>query len=230
MAPPSPPDTAGVRGVIFDLDGTLVDGYGGIASGVNAARERFGLAPLAVDDVKRRVGLGLEHLMADVVGAEHAVEGATIFRRVYDAVCVSETLAAPRLKATLDELRARGYRMSVASNKPVGYSIRILERLGVFPCFDTVAGPETAGAIKPDPAMLRACLAAMSLTETQAIYVGDMALDAETGRRAGVRVVLVAGGSCSIDELRATGEPVIASLHELSATLPPRAGAEVPPR
>lgn len=228
MAPSSSPRTAGVRGVIFDLDGTLVDGYGGITSGVNAARERFGLAPLAVDDVKRRVGLGLEHLMADVVGAEHAVEGSTIFRRVYDAVCVSETLAAPRLKPTLDALRARGYRMTVASNKPVDYSIRILERLEVLPYFDTVAGPETAGSIKPDPAMLRACLAAMALTEAHAIYVGDMALDAETARRAGVRVVLVAGGSSSVDELRATGAPVIASLGELTETLPPRAARVQP--
>lgn len=219
-----------MRGVIFDLDGTLVDGYQGITSAVNAARARFGFSPLAVDDVKRRVGSGLENLMTDVVGPERAAEGAAIFRRVYDAVCVEETRAVPRLAATLDALDTRGYRMSVASNKPVAYSVRILERLGVLPRFDAVEGPESAGALKPDPAMVRACLAAMSVAEPRAIYVGDMTLDAETGRRAGVRVVLVAGGSCSIEELRGTGAAVIGALDELVSILPPRAGPEAPRR
>jgi len=216
--------------VIFDLDGTLVDGYEGITSGVNAARARFGLAALGVDDVRRRVGSGLENLMADVVGRERAAEGAVIFRRVYDAVCVEETRAVPQLAGTLEALRVRGYRMSVASNKPVGYSVRILERQGVLPCFDTVEGPESAGALKPDPAMIRACLAAMSVPQSEALYVGDMTLDAEAGRRADVRVMLVAGGSCPLEELRGTGEDVIGSLPELLAALPPRAALKVPPR
>src|SRR5512143_1892494 len=151
----------GVRGLVFDLDGTLVDGYDGITTGVNAARARFGLAGLRVDDVKGRVGLGLEHLMEDVVGPEHAAEGAAIFRRVYDAVCVEQTRPAPRLAETLSALKGRRFRMSVASNKPVSFSNRILERLDVRGYFDALEGPETAGALKPDPAMLRACLAAM---------------------------------------------------------------------
>jgi phosphoglycolate phosphatase len=230
VTPSSSPELSGVRGVIFDLDGTLVDGYQGITSAVNAARERFGLDPLEVDDVKRRVGSGLEHLMADVVGPDRSVEGAAIFRRVYDAVCVEQTRAVPGLAATLDALADRGFRMSVASNKPVGYSVRILERLGVLPRFDSVEGPESVGALKPDPAMVRACLAAMSVAADRAVYVGDMTLDAETGRRANVRVVLVAGGSCSIEDLRGTGAPVIENLGDLEAILPSRAAPELPPR
>jgi phosphoglycolate phosphatase len=208
-----------LRALIFDLDGTLVDGYEGITTGVNAAREHFGMAPLAPDDVRGRVGLGLSHLMIDVVGAERAEEGAAVFRAVYDAVCDVQTHAAPGLTPTLERLRSAGVRMSVASNKPVLYSVRILERLAVLPYFDLVAGPETAGAIKPDPAMLRACLQAMKAVAGDAVYVGDLALDAETGRRAGVRVVLVAGGSSASDELRGTGCPVIPTLSDLPGLL-----------
>jgi len=203
------------RGVIFDLDGTLVDGYDAIAAGVNAARARFGLPPLAVDDVRGRVGLGLSHLIVDVVGDAHAEEGAAVFRATYDAACLPGTKAVPGLAATLDALAARGARLSVASNKPVRYSLRILEHLGVADRFDLVAGPETTGAIKPDPAMLRACLAAMATPAKHALYVGDMPLDAEAARRAGVPVVLVAGGSSAREELEATGHPVLAALTEL---------------
>ena len=113
--------------------------------------------------------------------------------------------------------------MSVASNKPASYSIRILERLGVLPLFDTIEGPETAGALKPDPAMIRACLAAMTVRAEEALYVGDMTIDADAGERAGVAVVLVCGGSSSPEQLRDTGHPVLNTLQELLDFLPPDA-------
>jgi len=203
------------RGVVFDLDGTLVDGYEGITAGVNAARAAFGLPPLPVDDVRGRVGYGLPHLMDDVVGQERAVVGTAIFRAVYDRVCEDQTRPVPALADTLLGLRARGVRMSVASNKPAAFSIRILERLAVRPYFDAIEGPETAGAAKPDPAMILACLRAMRVESGEALYVGDMTIDAEAGARAGVAVVLVAGGSCPAAELAATGRPVLGSLEDL---------------
>ena len=211
-----------MRGIVFDLDGTLVDGYEGITSGVNAARAAFGLPPLGEQDVRGRVGLGLSNLMEDVVGPERAVEGAEIFRSVYDRVCVEQTRAVPGLAGTLAAIRARGLRMSVASNKPVAYSLRILEPLGVLPMFDLIAGPETAGALKPEPPMIRACLAAMNVRADEALYVGDMTIDAVAGERAGVAVVLVCGGSTSPEGLRSTGKPVLGTLDELLGLLPPR--------
>jgi len=212
-----------VRGIVFDLDGTLVDGYQGITSGVNAARASFGLPPLDEQDVRGRVGLGLSNLMDDVVGPERAAQGAEIFRSVYDRVCVEQTRPVPALADTLAALRARRFKMSVASNKPVAYSIRILERLGVLPMFDMIAGPETAGALKPEPPMIRACLAAMNVRADEALYVGDMAVDAVAGERAGVRVVLVCGGSTSPQGLRDTGRPVLDTLEDLVDLLPPHA-------
>jgi phosphoglycolate phosphatase-like HAD superfamily hydrolase len=110
--------------------------------------------------------------------------------------------------------------MSVASNKPAIYSIRILERLGVRRHFDVIEGPETAGAIKPDPAMILACLRAMGVGTDEALYVGDMTLDADSGARAGVPVVLVCGGSSSRDALLGTGQPVIEALPDLLDALP----------
>ena len=212
-----------LRGIVFDLDGTLVDGYEGIASGVNAARGFFGLPVLAEDDVRGRVGLGLSHLMDDVVGPERAAPAAAIFRTVYNRVCVEQTRPAPALEGTLAALKARGFRLSVASNKPAAYSIRILERLGVRPLFDTIEGPETAGALKPDPAMILACLLAMNVRPDEALYVGDMTIDAEAGARAGVAVVFVSGGSSSTNALRDTGHPVVETLMDLIDFLPPRA-------
>jgi phosphoglycolate phosphatase len=109
--------------------------------------------------------------------------------------------------------------LSVASNKPTAFSKRILERLAVVSLFDAVEGPETVGSLKPDPAMILSCLRAMNVRSDEALYVGDMTLDAEAGERAGVAVVLVCGGSSTKDELQATGRPVVLSLTELVAFL-----------
>jgi len=216
----SPFGATRVRGIVFDLDGTLVDGYQGIASGVNAARAAFGLHALSEDDVRGRVGLGLSNLMDEVVGPARAAEGAIIFRSVYDRVCVEQTRPVAGLGDTLQALRARGFRMSVASNKPAEYSVRILDRLGALPMFDEVAGPETAGSLKPDPSMIRTCLVAMGVPPSEALYVGDMEIDAEAGARAGVAVVLVSGGSTPSERLRDTGHPVLGALRELLDLLP----------
>jgi phosphoglycolate phosphatase len=211
--------TGRIRGVIFDLDGTLIDGYDAIATSVNAARAHFGMPALHPGDVRRRVGLGLHHLMADVLGPERAEEGAAVFRRAYEAACLTGSRAVPDLARSLSDLRDRRVRMTVASNKPALYSSRILAHLGVLGYFVLVAGPETAGAIKPDPAMLRACLAAMGTAPSEAVYVGDMPLDADSGARAGIDVVLVTGGSATREELLETGRPVLEGLGELPAWL-----------
>jgi 2-phosphoglycolate phosphatase len=208
------------RGVVFDLDGTLIDGYQGIATALNAARFAFGMPPLPLAEVRGRVGHGLPHLMADVVGVARAPLGIAIFRAVYDRICEEQTHLLPDVAVTLAELRERGLRMSVASNKPASYSIRILERLGLRSFFDAVEGPDTAGSAKPDPAMIRACVAAMGVAVDETVYVGDMTLDADSGAHAGVAVVLVAGGSSPDDALRETGFPVVSSMKELPARLP----------
>ena len=63
--------------------------------------------------------------------------------------------------------------------------------------------------------MIRRCLERMGLSPPQALYVGDMVLDVESGRRAGVHVALVEGGSANRDQLLETGEPVFSSLTDL---------------
>ena len=145
--------------------------------------------------------------------------GIAIFRAVYDRICEEQTHLLPDVAVTLAELRERGLRMSVASNKPASYSIRILERLGVLPFFDAVEGPDTAGTAKPDPAMIRACVAAMGVALYETVYVGDMTLDARLRGRGRGRGRPIAGGSSPDDALRETGFPVVSSLKELPVRL-----------
>lgn len=219
--PPLSPEV--VRGFVFDLDGTLIDSYGAIAYSVNAARQAHGLGALTVDDVRHRVGHGLEHLMADVLGPQHVESGVRAFRETYDRVCEETTVALPDAASTLASLHARGYRLSVASNKPARFSRRLLDRLGLLTHLATVEGPDTVGTTKPDPAMIFRCMNVMETPAGAAAYVGDMALDVESAAHAGVPVVLVSGGSSQIEELRSTGQLVLNRLRDILDLFPPKA-------
>jgi phosphoglycolate phosphatase len=208
-----------VRAIVFDLDGTLVDSYAPIAESLNRARAAFSLPALAAEEVRRRVGHGLESLIADLVGPDRVDEGVRVFREHYAASYAAGTFALPGVEAALERLEDRGYRMAVASNKPARFGRAILETLGLDGHLEAILGPDSVGHAKPHPAMLRSCLDRLGASADRAVYVGDMVLDVETAARAGLPVVLVAGGSSSVDALRATGETVLDSLEQLPPLL-----------
>ncbi|HEY3176544.1 MAG TPA: HAD-IA family hydrolase [Candidatus Polarisedimenticolia bacterium] len=220
-------DLGAVRGIVFDLDGTLIDSYEAIAESLNEAMSRLGRSPLPLERVRKMVGRGLETLMARALGVDEEAgagliaEGVAAFRRRYDEICVDKTRMLPGVAPTLTTLRQRGYRMSVATNKPSYFATRLLDALGVGQCFDVVLGPDLVARQKPHPEMVLAALAAMHLTPSEAVYVGDMEIDVETARAAGVRVVVLPTGSSDLASLRAAGADfVLASFPALLDLLP----------
>jgi phosphoglycolate phosphatase len=221
---PSPPvlQTERIRAVVFDLDGTLVDSYAAITASLNRAREEFSLPRLSDDEVRRRVGRGLEALISELVGPDHVDEGVRLFREHYATVFGATTVALPGVRRTLEEMDHRGYRMAVASNKPARFGRAILRGLDLERRFVEIQGPDLVGRAKPHPAMLERCLEALATTADETVYVGDMVLDVETAGRAGVPVLLVAGGSSSSEDLAATGQTVVPTLDGLLAVLPGR--------
>lgn len=189
--------------VIFDLDGTLVDSYPAIHESLNDTRIAFGLPPYDVETVKGMVGRGLENLMRQAIGDEHYKDAMAIFRKSYDETHLRGTFLLPGVRQTLQELYNRGIRMAVATNKPSDYSRNILKHLDVDDYFMECSGPDRAGRTKPDPTMLNGLMIALQVRPADTLYVGDMVLDAETARNAGVKLALVATGGNSFSELEA---------------------------
>jgi phosphoglycolate phosphatase len=204
--------------VVFDLDGTLIDGYEAIADALAYARERFGLPALPLEKVRVMVGHGIEKLLEEAVGAQRASEGVRLFRERYLEVAVAKSHLLPGVREVLAELAAAGHAMAVASNKPAPFSRMILEADRVARYFVEIAGPDEATPAKPDPAMLRRLMRAAGAEPGRTVVVGDMQVDFEFGRAADCRVVLVPGGSRSREELEKVGAD---ALLESLAELPP---------
>lgn len=191
--------------LVFDLDGTLIDGYAAIGQALSYAMERLGLAPPPDARVRVMVGHGLEKLLEQAVGPALAPEGVRLFRERYPEVAVAGSHLMPGVAETLATLRRKGYRMALASNKPARFSRLILEAKGVGQNFESIEGPDESTPAKPDPAMLQRLLEAAKVPAAAAIVVGDMEVDAEFARAGGCRVVLIPNGSRSREEL--TGVP-----------------------
>jgi phosphoglycolate phosphatase len=190
---------AGVRpaGVVFDLDGTLVDSRRDLATAVNATRQRLALRPLQLEEVVAMVGEGARVLLRRALPAtvtEEDFETALgLFLDLYLECCVDTTQPYPGIADLLRALAPR-YPLFVLTNKPGRHSRRILDGLGLGEFFVAVIGGDTLPARKPDPAGLHAIAGRLGTTAPRLLLVGDSGIDANTAAAAGTPLALVAWG------------------------------------
>ncbi len=183
-----PPALAGIRLLIFDLDGTLVDSKRDLALSVNAMRECMGLGPLAEDAIASYIGHGVTVLVRRALGedaSEERVQTAqAMFLEYYREHMLDHTRIYPGVRETLEELRDR--RLAVLTNKPVRFSREMLERLGLASLFTFIYGGNSFPLKKPDPVGVQALLRDLGVSTRETLIVGDSETDVLTGRNAGI--------------------------------------------
>ena len=183
------------RAVLFDFDGTLVDSYAAITASVNHVLEHYGRPTLTESRVRGLVGYGIEHLMANILPDIDPNAAARVYRGHHPTVMKSHTRLLPGVSEGLAALKGAGVKLGVCSNKLSDFTRALLGMFGIDHDFDAVYGPDIAGAAKPDPAMLLKALEQLRVPKEDALYVGDMEVDIETGRRAGVETWVMPTGS-----------------------------------
>lgn len=227
-------------GVVFDLDGTLVDSIPGIARGLNLALEALGYPEHSVDAIRGMVGRGARELcLASLQGyfngdvPEEAFEAVHRgFMCEYPRTWQDGTAPYPGIRDMLLELAAEGHPLGVLSNKPHVVTEPLVRH--VFPDvpFQAVMGFSERFPRKPEPDSLLSIVRAWKMEPGQACMVGDSAHDGNTAVNAGTRLLLVGWGYSSRIALDAFRVPVCATVAELAArlrdekTLPVPAGNE----
>jgi phosphoglycolate phosphatase len=187
-----------VKGLLaFDLDGTLVDSERDLWVSVNATRAWMGLGPLDVAIVASYVGNGAPMLVRRALpGASDAQvdQGLRYFLEYYREHMLDSTTLYPGVREALDHLHSAGVPMAVLTNKPVRFSVRMIEGLGLDLHFFRVYGGNSFEEKKPHPMGLNMLLAESGADPAESVMVGDSAVDVLTARNAGVRACGVRWG------------------------------------
>lgn len=194
------------RGVIFDLDGTLVDSLDDIAAALNHALVAHRFDPVSTAQVRRWVGDGATTLCrraAPHAGEELIAALRADFADAYRRGCLDRTHFFPGVRATLAALHAARVPMAVLSNKPDEFTRLIVAALFEPGWFRAVCGVRDEAERKPSPGAALEIARGMDVPAERVWLVGDSCADIATARAAGMIAVAVTWGFRDAEELRA---------------------------
>ena len=197
--------------VIFDLDGTLLDTLEDLTAAVNAALSQFGYPTRTLEEVRAFVGNGIRVLMERAVGVEteNFEEILTAFKRYYGEHCADKTKAYDGILLLLAELKRRGVRTAVLSNK-ADFAVKKLAKAYFGDLLMEAIGENEAAGIrkKPAPDALFAVMGRLGADPKTTVYVGDSEVDIQTAKHAGVDCIAVTWGFRDEEFLRENGATV----------------------
>ena len=189
-----PFDPRGIRLLVFDLDGTLIDSRLDLIHSVNAMLRHFERPELPGELIASYVGDGAPALVRRALGDsdhEPAFQPALdYFLGYYRIHKLDHTTVYSGIPQALTSLAApsNGAQrlMAVLSNKPVNPSRDIVQALGLGDFFVRIYGGNSFATKKPDPLGVQTILAETEVAASEAIIIGDSAIDVLTGRNAGL--------------------------------------------
>ena len=190
-----------IKGVIFDLDGTLIDSYQAIYLSFHHAYTRLGLPPLSPEEVKKVVGRGLGRTFGELLGEERGAQALSFFREKYKEVFRAHTHLLPDVRTVLEDLYGRGIQLAVATNKFGLFSREIFKHFKMESLFAVIVGDGDVPQNKPHPAMLNFAIESMGLKKDETVFVGDSVIDIQTAQNAGIRVYAVTTGNTPREDL-----------------------------
>lgn len=208
--------------VVFDFDGTIADTSPSIVAVARHVLGAWGLPPERLADCPKLVGPPFPQAFSMVFGLSEADarEVTRRYRERYGALGPEAWPAFPGMGALLDELRASGRRLAVASSKRTVLLRRALSDEGLLGRFDVVRGKES-DAQQSKAATLAAVLDDLGAAAADAVMVGDRHFDVDAALACGVPCVGVTyGGTAPLGELEEAGAYVVAgSVEELGRAL-----------
>lgn len=196
------PAPSAVRGLLFDLDGTLVDSAAGIAHALNTSLQAVGLRRFELDTVRGWVGDGPDALIRRALEAcelrnINLMAMAAHLRESFDAVTLREPMSegaayegVPELLHTL----SADYPLAVVTNKPTPLARAVLDAAGLLGAFDSVHGADTPAQRKPSPLLIQQACARLDVPVAEALMVGDGPADLLAARAAGCHAAWASWG------------------------------------
>lgn len=197
------------KGIIFDLDGTLVNSIEDIADAMNIMLLSYNYPVHSYETYKKFVGSGLRSLVIKALPEAHR-DNAQInlcfdaMKDIYSNHCTIKTRPYDGVMDLLDQLKLRRIKLSILSNKADVLTKKVASHL--FPdYFETVAGLTTEALKKPNPVVALDISKTMGIAPEDLIFIGDTGIDIQTAKNANMLAIGVSWGFRSKEELNKSG-------------------------
>jgi phosphoglycolate phosphatase len=200
----------GLRGVLFDLDGTLLDTARDMAEALNRVRAGEGLPALQFEQVRPLVSHGAPRLLKLAFGEPEPARHEELRKRFLDAyrgALAVHTRLFAGFDRVLERIEQAGMRWGVVTNKPGWLAEPLLEETGLAARCGCIVSGDTLAERKPHPLPLLHAAGLLGLEPRACVYVGDAERDVQAARKAGM-IPLVAGfGYLGVGEDPAAWQP-----------------------
>ncbi len=209
-----------IKACIFDMDGTVADTLTTIAHFANATLEKFGYPAIDKEEYKLMIGNGaavLVRRMLERVGAPEEVFEPIKedYVSAYDRNFMYLTTPYEGILPMLRRLKNAGLKTAIVSNKPDSTTCKISGEL-FGDLFDCCRGGRAGVPLKPDPQAVLETVKELGVRPEECLYIGDTAVDMETGRRAGIYSIGVLWGFREEKELsEAHADAIVSSPAEI---------------
>jgi len=198
------------KGIIFDLDGTLVNSLGDIADSMNDVLQRYGFPSHELQAYKRFVGNGLKNLVFEAL--PEASRDEKLMIRCFDSMmeeyrnnCINKTQPYDGIIELLNELTTREMKLAVFSNKIDDLTKKVVKTLLPNCHFEVVIGFSAEIPRKPNPLGAFLISQQLKLSPEELVYVGDTDVDMKTANSAGMFAVGALWGFRTQEELTTNG-------------------------
>ncbi len=196
--------------LLFDLDGTLVDSVPDLALAINQTLSELNLTTFDQDIIRGWVGNGASILVQRALSGNVNIstildnklieKALTIFYKAYQRSNCVETQLYSGVRETLTELKNRGYRLGIITNKPAQFIAPIIEGLALSGLFEIIIGGDTLDKRKPDPLQLHYACQKLKVNVEQCVMIGDSKNDILAADAANMQsVALTYGYNCGED-------------------------------
>lgn len=184
---------AGIRAVLFDLDGTLIDSAPDLGAAADLLRTQRGLPSLPLTAYRPLAGAGARGMLSVAFGLAPDHPDFPALREEFFANyerCIHDrTYAFDGIQELVATLEHKGLRWGVVTNKATRFTSLIVQRMPLFGSAAVVVSGDTTPYSKPHPAPLLEAAARLGVAPEQCLYVGDDERDIVAGRAAGMRTI-----------------------------------------
>lgn len=184
----------GIRGIAFDLDGTLIDSSLGLSQAVDMTLYALELPAAGEERVITWIGNGADILIQRALtwalkdqqpDLGQLTMARKLFNRYYADTVEEGSFLFPGVVATLVALKEKGFSLGVVTNKPTPFVMPILESFGIADNFQVIIGGDDVKQKKPHPEALFNTMNAMKLSAGELLFVGDSRNDIQAAQAAG---------------------------------------------